>query len=305
MAISAKDSVHTDYFYYFCKVMNDCTPLKCEMIKRPGMWRLAMRADESLHVLLYSPAEPESLIYRAIPLDTITSSPLKALENAVYAHELLLSDFAGVTMLTSPDTMLLVPSCCTLQQAVELLAAAVTGDPLRRELPSSFAAPVVSPTKATNVSVISSLDTDTDAFLRRTFCGIEIIPSIAVLTDYFASHPQAGNTRRMYVNFRNSQIDLIVIDRGRLLHGTTVRCTTPVDAAYYVMASRRLLGLSSETDPVIMSGESPLREKCAAIIGRFVTGVLPAIFPAELLHAGNDVMKAPFDLVASMLVSRF
>lgn len=267
-------------------------------------WRLAMRADsDALHALFYSPAEPDGLIYRAIPLDPAASTPLRALEDAVYANELLLSDFVRTDLIVSPESMLVIPADSTPDQAALLLGASMSGDPLQPGLPTAFGKPFVTPTAAANAAVVTALETDLEAFVRRTFYGIRITPAVAVLTDYFIGVQPSGNTRRMYAVMRRRDMDLLVLDRSRLIHAARIDCASPADAAYYIMAVRQLLHLGSESDPVIVSGESPLREGCVALLRRWVLQVLPAIFPSDLMGVDGAATAAPPELTAIMLTT--
>ena len=71
-----------------------------ELIGEPRLYDLAMRLEaETLHVLLYRSGEPESIVYRAVPLDAPGLPPERRLEETVYNNPLLLSDFHKVTIL--------------------------------------------------------------------------------------------------------------------------------------------------------------------------------------------------------------
>ncbi len=282
----------------------DSSPLTRDMIDRPDLWRLAMRVDDAVHVLLYSAVSPDGLVYRAFPLDQSSPSRLKAIEEIIYSNDVLVSDFDRIDFLTDTPSTLTVPYECNFDQASYLLASTVYGDPERKELPSTLTPAVLYSTTASNASVVSAMDIETEAFLRRTFYDIHITPSIAVLINYFAKLNAGGNSRRMYATFHCKDVTLLVFDRNRLIHAVKVKCSGANDAAYFIMAVRNLLQLAPDTDPVILAGESPLREDTASIIRKFVHQVLPAIFPSDLLMMGRDAMRLPFDLTAAILTTR-
>ena len=76
-----------------------------ELIGEPRLWRLAMRIGEkSLHVILLSTIEDNSLIYSEIPIDSANTDRLKALEEAVYENPLLL---VALIVLSKPKNSLL------------------------------------------------------------------------------------------------------------------------------------------------------------------------------------------------------
>lgn len=284
--------------------MNNSEPLKRDLIDKPELWRLAMRIDAGmLHVLLATslpvevPGVADNLIYRAIRLEASAASPLAALEEAIYSNELLLNDYSRVDWLVGSEHLVMVPSGgCTEQYSTIYDETFSESD---RETQTE---PAIYPTAAVNASALWSIDRKEEAFLRRTFAGLQISPALGVLINYVITAAQRGNSRRMYVNFREKSIDVIVTDRTRLLQAVTLECASGSDAAYYVMACRRQLGLSDASEPVIMSGESPLREECGSIVRRFVQQVLPAIFPSDMLKAGRDSVSAPFELIAVNMI---
>lgn len=284
--------------------MNHSEPLTRDLIEKPELWRLAMRADAGmLHVLLTSslplgtPGVTDNLIYRAIRLDASATSPLAALEEAIYANELLLNDYARVDWLTGSEHLIIVPPEGNPEQYSVIYHETFSASDCE-----SQTEPAIYPTAAVNASALWSIDRKEEAFLRRTFAGLQISPALGVLINYVITAAQRGNSRRMYVNFREKSIDVIVTDRTRLLQAVTLECASGSDAAYYVMACRRQLGLSDASEPVIMSGESPLREECGSIVRRFVQQVLPAIFPSDMLKAGRDSVSAPFELIAVNMI---
>ena len=276
------------------------------MVEHPELWRLALRHEPEaslLHVMLTAamlhsqPGVADSLIYKALPLDAAAPSGLAALEDAVYANELLLSDFERVDWVYSSPFTLAVPADATEAQCEAFFGEAFGSMPTGGLNP-----PELFRTTTANAALLTATETATTAFLRRTFHNVHMLPALGVLVNYFTTSPSRGNGRRMNVNFRSASIDVVVTDRNRLLHASTMVCRTGADAAYVVMACHRQLGMDPVADPVVLSGESPLRDAAAPILGRFVAQVLPAIFPSDMLRAGRDAMHAPFELTAAMLV---
>ena len=85
-----------------------------ELIGEPRLYDLAMRLEaETLHVLLYRSGEPESIVYRAVPLDAPGLPPERRLEETVYNNPLLLSDFHKVTILVDTTRYAIIPDNAT------------------------------------------------------------------------------------------------------------------------------------------------------------------------------------------------
>lgn len=85
-----------------------------ELIGEPRLYNLAMRLEQdNLHVLLYRPGEPESMVYRAIPLDTPAPTLESRLEETVYDNPLLLADFNHITVIVDTTRYAVIPDKAT------------------------------------------------------------------------------------------------------------------------------------------------------------------------------------------------
>ncbi len=50
-----------------------------------------------------------------------------------------------------------------------------------------------------------------------------------------------------------------------------------------------------QTDEIIIAGDSRRRAAITPLLRRYVSYVMPAIFPAELFRAGRAVLSCPFE----------
>ena len=78
-------------------------------IEQPRLWRLALQLDnDALQAVVWSTVEDSTLVHFSLPLDP-TLPQVKALEEAVYAAPVLLSDFGSVDVVVRTNAYMPVP----------------------------------------------------------------------------------------------------------------------------------------------------------------------------------------------------
>lgn len=269
--------------------MNQGT-LNRELISEPRLWRLALRIDaNALHVVLFCMVEDNSLIYREIELDKAAPDPLSALENAVYENPLLLADFAKVDCVVESACFTVVPASITSDEVREKIMAKMfdgfDGEIVANELPGQ------------NATILMGLDAAIAGFLRRTFNNPRIHHHLAPLCRYFHVKSRLGNTCKMYAYMRRGSMDVMAFGKDTLLLANTFTYRDPMDAVYYILSCRKLLGFDAVTDEMFLSGDNASREAVTPVLRRYISCVMPVIFPSSMFKAGRDSMNAPFDLI--------
>lgn len=260
-----------------------------DLISDTRHWRMALRLGrESLHVILFSPVEENSLIYRRLPLDANASTPLAAIEEAVYDNPLLLGDFDRIYCIVDTSRGFAIPSLPVTDDDMDDIMATAFPD---------FDGPVIAnDINARNARILFGIDRDVEGFLRRTFFNVSIFHHLTPLCRYFLGKHNRGNSRRMYANLRHDALDLIAIDKGNLLMANTFSFREPIDAVYYILASQQSLGIDPTTNELMLSGDQTIREAITPTLREYIGYVMPVIFPSSMFKAGKDSMKAPFDL---------
>lgn len=267
--------------------------LEKELIADPSLWVLLLRlSPAALHVAAFSLVEDNSLIYRRLPLDRAAVSVLKATEDAVYDNPLLLSDFKKVYCVVESPWVMPVPApvAADNRDAATLFNACFD---------SGGKTLIIDRLPEPNAAIITGVDSGVDRFIHRTFSNLTVTGHLASLSRYF--HLARSNSPKMYVNFRDSAIDIVIIDGNRLLHANTYNYTDVADAVYYILACRNRLGLNSETDELLLCGDAGPREAVTPLLRRYISLVMPVIFPPRMFKAGREAMKAPFDLIVTPL----
>lgn len=254
------------------------------------MWNLLLRlSPRALDAVVYSIIEDNSLTYCHFELDTASTPWITAIQNVVYDHPALLSDFRKVYCAVETRSYVVVPSACEAEESRRLLFDAA--------FPSSQLEMKVDPTGTTNAIVLNGISPELRGFINRTFQRATIISHIAALCLYAAHSGSHGSNMKMTVNLRKESIDVVVTDGRKLIMANTFAYTHPDDAVYYILATRKRLGLDDRSDELLLVGNQNVRETLTPTLRNFVARVMPVIFPPQMFKAGKQAMSAPFDLI--------
>lgn len=274
-------------------------------IDRPRLWRLALEIDsDGLHAQTWSTVDEGSMSLLWLPLNT-SSGLKKALEEAVYAAPVLLSDFAGVDVVvrTTAYTLLPHPTDSTGTEADSALTS-LLADPEAIAEVTAIAVhdDSVHTDTAGNTDVLWAMDRETDQFLARTFRNPRICCHITPLIRYFGTRTLLGNSAKTHVNIHGRdaarQLDIVIYDHtGALALATTKQAPTDNDVLYHIFASMKIAGLDPHADEIVISGDTAERLRLMPVLRKYAAYVMPAIFPSAAFRAGRDALKAPFPLI--------
>lgn len=251
---------------------------------------------EELAAVAYTPSDSQPMHFREWKLPYAgPGQELATLENTIYAHTELLADFGKVTLLY--DTLRVVPMPDSENEAdAETIFRGVYPPDVR---PGKV---IVSRIPEMAMALCFEIPSDTDNFLRRTFPGITIDHPLAPLCRYFrAKHPLRRRGKTL-ANIRGKRLDIITLGEHAPLAISSHFIADPMDAVYYIMASRQGLSLR-DTDEIMIAGDRILRAAVTPVLRRYVRYVMPAIFPAVMFRAGRESLSAPFELIVSPLVT--
>lgn len=264
--------------------------------EQPRLWRLAVQLEPGLmRAVMWSTVEDASLRQFSIPLDP-TLGGHKALEEAVYAAPVLLSDFARVDVVVRTPTYMLLPGVADVGVAREALNYTCMTDK------SEEYEVYVDEISQEGVSVAWALDAGTAGFLARTFRNPVVQSHITPLLRYFGRKTLLGNSGKLYAHINECggrrEIDLMAFaPDGSLALAATHEVGADTDIVYYMFAFMKDAGLDVRNDEMLVCGHQPSRDALMPFLRRYAAYVMPVIFPSSAFRAGREALKAPFPLV--------
>lgn len=269
-----------------------------ETVKSPQRSRLGLSLDRgTLHVLIKD-SIADAPVYARFQLDMSLGSATKALEEIIYNNPVLLSDFAKVDVVLHSTDFVSVPDDI-VKSGMEFSEAVVNAS--IADADSENSATFEAPVQGSGATIIANDDRDLINFIRRTFNNPTITHSLAVLAQYYITASTLGTAGKMYVNLHDDRLDIAIFGDEGLSLLNTFSYDDPMDAIYYIMATRSSLGIDQTSGELFLSGEASLRETITPTLRSYLGYVMPLVMPAQLIRAGAAAMEAPFDLTLLIL----
>lgn len=269
--------------------------LEKDLIDDAQLWRMALLIErKSISVAVTSTVKDNSLIYRTIPLDESAVSWQAAIEDAVYANPLLLSDFNRVEIAIDTERFATVPSEITDSALQQRITDRLFAEPEEGE---DSTVTVANPIPGTGATLLAVIPTGVENFLRRTFFNSRIRHCVSVLTQYFHTRGQMGNSGKLFVHLHPGSVTMVAFNHDGLAMANRLKTDNTTDAVYYIMAARQqMTGTTGSDDQILVSGDAALRDSVVPVLREYVPYVMPLFFPASLLRAGHEAINAPLEL---------
>ncbi|MDE6049416.1 MAG: DUF3822 family protein [Paramuribaculum sp.] len=257
--------------------------LSKDLIPQPELWRCAIVIERSrLDVALFPPVESERLIHRTILLNRDASSHTKAVQEAVYANPLLLSDFTRIDVLTDTGDFCIVPrETARSVDAGEILATA------KADL-TGKSAEIAHATE--HISVAFALDTPLAGFIRRTFFNVHLSHILAPVI----ANPPADTA--LFAECSQEKVLVTATAGGKLIFANIFHCDCPEDATYFITAVSR--SLPEKNLPVILTGNAPYTDTVREYLTRYVDEPHRYDVNPALARLGEDSLTLPQPLTA-------
>ena len=271
-----------------------------DAVKHPERSSLGLCVDRgALHVMVCDAVSDTLVIYSKLVLDLSLGSTAKALEEVVYNNPVLLSDFKKVSVSLRSSRFSLLPDEMfeSGPEFAEAVAEASFIDDDAEQL-----CPLEVAVKGSGCTLMVKEERDLVDFIRRTFNNPDIVHPLSVLAgDFIKSSSSLGAVGRMFVHLYDRSLDIVIFgDNGPALLNS-FSFSDPMDAVYYIMASRSVLGLEQTEGELYLSGDADVREAITPVLREYLGYVMPLVVPAPIIKAGPDIQDAPFDLKLMML----
>lgn len=261
-------------------------PTPTPNIDEPRLWRLYMLIGRGgIDVMLFHSSDASGIELFTFPYDSDDGKLTHKVEEVVYANPWLVNDFGRVSVLVDTPHYRILPA--ELADSEGLIPA--QGEEVLRSQAGAV--------ESMDFAVESSLA----GFIRRTWPTATVEHRLAPLSRYFYSKSRIGTPGKMYAHVGDKTLDLIAYGRNGLLMLNTFEFVEPVDAVYYIMACRELLGLDNINGELIIAGASDVRDTLTDTLRTYIAGVMPSIFPASIYGASRESADAPFPLIVMPL----
>lgn len=259
-------------------------------ITHPEVWMLAIRIDPGgLQFSLHSIVEEDSLIYRDHRFNNISEGYLTTLENTIYDNPVFIQDFNKTIILIESGKFLLVPHEFAEEESLHEMFLYSFPD-FRGDI-------LTSKLRRNNITIAYGVDKGVESFLNRTFGNPPIYHHLAPLCEYFHKKSRLGNVSKLYVYLRKDIMDIYAYNKNGLALANTYRFNHNDDALFYILNVWQQLKFDIMNDELQISGDREIRDELMPLLRKYITYVMPLVFPSALFKTGKDAMNAPFDLI--------
>lgn len=259
-----------------------------DLIPQPELWRMALLISrQSLDVALYPPVESEEAIFRSITLDPEAPTHLKAVEDAIYENPLLLSDFKSIQGFIDSDFFLLLPDEIPQERYDSMLKISAQTP---QEQWRSIATPA-----SPGVKLIMAADEELCRFLTRTFFNISLRHPLAILTGMLASD---NSGIRSYSIMHRKRIYMMSFDDRKLLSANTFTYNEPMDAVYYILASRSISDIDSVKHPHFYAGQPESIDSVIPILRSYIAQIIPTEIHIQPYRTTRHTLNAHYLLTS-------
>ncbi len=262
-------------------------------ITNPEMWTLSLGVSNAgLRLFMYNDKEINSMVSRNITIGKNISSDddyLKAIEDAVYDNPLLLGNFKKVSILVESSHFLFFPPEYGDDEAIERVFA--------KTFPECCGDVVTSRATACGADVAFMLRKGLYRFLLRTFDNPPVRLNLEVLSSHFVGKNNYSTVNKEYVYVHDNRLDLCVFKRGRLQLANTFTFRHFNDAIFFILGIWNMFSMDPISDEIQIAGDKEVKDAIVPVLREYVTYVLPVVMPPSAMKLGNDVVKAPLDLI--------
>lgn len=263
-------------------------------IQHPEEWRLSLRIEEKcVRFIANSDIEQDSLISRVVELNIGDDNFLHSLESCIYDNPFFLLDFKQVNIAIHSMRYMLVPLEMACGDMTEKAFAAMYGEP-KGDL-------YVERLENCGVAIVFEIPDGVLPFLNRTFNNPPVHHHLSAICRHFAQKSKLSGVGKEYVYLHDDMADVLIFKKDKFTFANTFECRTADDAVFFILNAWQEYGLDVFNDELQIAGNKSAREAIAPVLRKYVTYVMPAIFPAAAMKIGQDCMKAPFDLILMSL----
>lgn len=246
--------------------------------------------NESISFMVHGGSEPVDA--GTIKLDKGDGDFIKALENGVYDHAMLLEEYGSVKIVVHSPHFVVMPQ--------ELVDGAMAEKVLAASFTRVDGAVLTSSIARSGVAVACDYPRDVLGFLQRTYVGASIMHHLVPLCSYcLEAHNEDTGCEHIFIT--PAEAHIVAMKQGHLQLANTFTYRSIEDVVYYALNVWKASDLDSRRDKVLLSGDNALCRALAEHLREWISYVMPEVAPTLALKLGKDAITMPFNLLALAL----
>lgn len=146
-----------------------------------------------------------------------------------------------------------------------------------------------------NVVVLFGIDKLTHTFLSEQFPDARFFASVSPQIEFLSHKSRMGNNRKLYANLHPRSVEVLCMEKGRLVLCNSFATDSVDDACYYLLNVWQLQGYDQSHDELHLAGESPAKADIVNRLRQYIRKVFLINPQAEFS------VSLPFD-IQSLLI---
>ena len=154
-----------------------------------------------------------------------------------------------------------------------------------------------------NSVILFSIDKLAHLLLSEHFTSARFFSSISPQIEYLATKSRLGNSRKMYINIHQNNIDVICMNKGKLLLVNSYLTPNNNDINYYILNLWKQLEYDQKRDELHLAGINDIRKEITKELQKYISHVYSINPQAEFVCSESNVKieDIPFDIQSLIL----
>jgi len=235
-------------------------------ISETKKYALSVYCHPTSYSFMLKDAATQEQDFFSCALQKSKNDPLEDFKSVYYDNDFFSYRFGKIALLCYSDKFTFVPSDCYTAENKDDYVKFMFFDKRKHFLSNK----VVS----INSETIFSVEEKVYDFFCRSFVNVKFIHYTTSLINYFQNESTNLRTKLMAVNLhRNSGMDILCFDRGKMLLCNYFPAETLSGALYYILYVWKHLKFGSLTDLLMVSGEISTRFKLMETLELYIQNI--------------------------------
>ena len=240
----------------------------------------------------YAPSVGGSFFYREVEFDRSVSF-ISSLKELFFTHEFLTWSYKRVDVVCVSPEYTLVPSAFYDEKKCDQLLGYVFSSKESRCMSNEL--------KELESELLFGMDEEIYEFCSRSLLHPYFKHYMSSLLIDWKRRSRFATCRQLYVVLEQKRMDLACYDRGKLLFQNSFRVDHLNDIAYYILYVWKQEGLDQQVDQLLLTGQSTSRLDVIHLLKAYLRHIESVDIPSEMYLLGEDVAKAPMDLISQII----
>lgn len=208
----------------------------------------------------------------------------------LFTHEWLTQTFQKLYLIQAQADFTLAPSAFYIEQYKDKLYSFTCGHNGHKVISTEW--------KEAEQFILYSMNNELYDFFLRSLNAPIFICSQAPLLEWWRNESRNKMFKQIHLHINNKQLNVACFAKGKLLFSNYYHIKNMDDMLYYTLYIWKQHDWNPEYDQVRICGDANLINDFSTVLHTYIRQVDLSIVPSEIYLMGEDLLKAPIDIIA-------